>query len=115
MKIKNLIKKLDLQEIQPSINKEECVKKCYTSDLLSDVMANAKDCDILITIQSHKNTIALAVLLDIKLIIICNSRPIDKEMTKLALEHKIGILRTKRNQFEISGELYNLLYLNEQK
>ena len=30
----------------------------YTSDLLSDVMANLKEGQVLITIQAHKNTIA---------------------------------------------------------
>lgn len=34
----------------------------YTSDLLSDVMAHIKEDDALITIQAHKNTIAVASL-----------------------------------------------------
>ncbi|MDR2028056.1 MAG: hypothetical protein LBP93_00815, partial [Treponema sp.] len=34
----------------------------YTSDLLSDVMANAKEGGALITIQAHKNTVAVATL-----------------------------------------------------
>ena len=36
----------------------------YTSDLLSDVMANLKDRQVLITIHAHKNTIAVASLAD---------------------------------------------------
>ena len=32
----------------------------YTSDLLSDVMGNAAEGNVLITIQGHKNTVAVA-------------------------------------------------------
>ena len=34
----------------------------YTSDLLSDVMGNADDGAVLITIQAHKNTVAVSSL-----------------------------------------------------
>ena len=81
----------------------------YTSDLLSDVMAYAKDGGALITIQAHKNTVAVATLVDISVIIICNSRPIPEDMLAAAKEEGIAILLTKENQFKVSGRLYGLL------
>ena len=81
----------------------------YTSDLLSDVMAYAKDGGALITIQAHKNTVAVATLVDITVIIICNSRPIPDDMLAAAKDEGIAILLTKENQFTVSGKLYNLL------
>ena len=79
----------------------------YTSDLLSDVMANAKDGGALITIQAHKNTVAVATLVNICVIILCNSRPVqDNEMLEAAKDEGIAVIRTKENQFTVSGKLY---------
>ena len=81
----------------------------YTSDLLSDVMAYAKDGGALITIQAHKNTVAVATLVNISVIIICNSRPIPEDMLAAAKEEGIAVFLTKENQFTVSGKLYGLL------
>ena len=81
----------------------------YTSDLLSDVMAYAKDGGALITIQAHKNTVAVATLVDISVIIICNSRPIPEDMLAAAKEEGIAVLLTKSNQFTVSGKLYAIM------
>jgi len=78
----------------------------YTSDLLSDVMANAKDGGALITIQAHKNTVAVATLVNITVIVICNSRPIPDDMIAAAKDEGIAILLTKENQYRVSGKLF---------
>ena len=82
----------------------------YTSDLLSDVMANAREGGALITIQAHKNTVAVATLVNITVIILCNNRPVqDEEMLKAAKDEGIAVIRTKDNQFTVSGKLYAAL------
>jgi len=81
----------------------------YTSDLLSDVMANAREGGALITIQAHKNTVAVASLAGISVIIICNSRPVPGDMIEAAKNEGIAVIRTKENQFTVSGKLYRLL------
>jgi hypothetical protein len=85
------------------------LRGAYTSDLLSDVMANAKDGGALITIQAHKNTVAVATLVNITAIIVCNNRPVPDDMLSSAKEESIAILLTKENQFTVSGKLYGLL------
>lgn len=81
----------------------------YTSDLLSDVMAHAESGDVLITIQSHKNTIAVAVLANLPAILVCNSRPVPADMAEAAKDEGIAILRSAETQFAVSGKLYALL------
>ena len=81
----------------------------YTSDLLSDVIANAKDADALITIQAHKNTVAVATLVNINCIIICNKRPLPEDMLKAAGDEGIAVLHTEENQFTVSGKLWEIL------
>ena len=81
----------------------------YTSDLLSDVMAHAKDGGALVTIQAHKNTVAVATLVNITVIVVCNSRPIPDDMLEAAKDEGIAVIRTKENQYTVSGKLYALL------
>ena len=85
----------------------------YTSDLLSDVMANAKEGGALITIQAHKNTVAVSTLTNISVIILCNNRPVqDNEMLEAAKDEGIAVIRTKENQFTVSGKLYAAINKN---
>ncbi|MDR1930487.1 MAG: hypothetical protein LBQ44_07650 [Treponema sp.] len=84
----------------------------YTSDLLSDVMAHAKDGGALITIQAHKNTVAVASLVNVTAIILCNNRPIQDDMLEAAKDEGIAVMRTRENQYTVSGKLYAVLAKN---
>ncbi|MCQ2604428.1 MAG: iron-sulfur binding hydrogenase [Spirochaetia bacterium] len=81
------------------------LKAGYTGDLLSDVMANAPSDSILITIQAHKNTIAVATLAGIRVILICNNRAIPSDMIEAAEKENVAIYKTPRTQFEASAEV----------
>ena len=74
----------------------------YTSDLLSDVMAHAPEKSVLITIQAHKNTVAVATLADVKAILLCNSRTPEEEMLAAAGKEGVAIFQTDENQFQAS-------------
>jgi len=75
------------------------VKTAYTGDLLSDVIANVEEDSILITIQAHKNTIAVCSLSSMPAIIICNGRSCPDDMIKAARENDISIFSTDDTQF----------------
>ena len=75
----------------------------YTSDLLSDVMGNAEEGSVLITIQAHKNTVAVSSLTGVAAIVICNKRPIPDDMKEAAAEEGIAVLVTADNQFNTSA------------
>ena len=77
----------------------------YTSDLLSDVMAHAGEGSALITIQAHKNTVAVASLAGVVAIIVCNNRPAADDMLEAAREEGIAVFRTAANQFQTSSLL----------
>jgi len=108
---------MKISEVAAALGAEICQDKfddvdvsgAYTSDLLSDVIAYAKDGGALITIQAHKNTVAVATLVNISVIVICNSRPLPEDMLEAARDEGIAVIRTKENQFTVSGKLYNLL------
>ncbi len=77
----------------------------YTSDLLSDVMANAEDGSVLITIQAHKNTIAVSSLAGIVAIVFCNNRPVGDDVLAAAAKEGIAIFSTSANQFQTSSSI----------
>ncbi len=85
------------------------ISAAYTSDLLSDVMANAPEDSVLITLQAHLNTVAVAALADVRAIIICHARPIPDDMIAAAQREGILLLRTKANQFDTTVKCYRLL------
>jgi serine kinase of HPr protein (carbohydrate metabolism regulator) len=108
MTIREAAEALGAQIIQDEFENTE-LSGAYTSDHLSDVMANAKDGGALITIQAHKNTVAVATLVNISVIVVCNSRPIPDDMIAAAKDEGIAIILTKENQYKVSGKLYALL------
>jgi hypothetical protein len=85
------------------------IRSGYTSDLLSDVMANAEEGSVLITIQAHKNTVAVASLAGIAAIIVCNNRPATDDMLEAAREEGIAVFQTPENQFQTSYRMAQLL------
>ena len=108
MTIREAAKNLGAEIVHDDFEDTE-LSGAYTSDLLSDVIANAKDGGALITIQAHKNTVAVATLVNVSVIIICNSRPIPEDMLAAAKEEGIAVLLTKENQYRVSGKLYGLI------
>ncbi|HOV37166.1 MAG TPA: hypothetical protein PLG79_00455 [Spirochaetales bacterium] len=111
MQVGELVKKLGLEEVQPLLQ-DQPIQGGYTSDLLSDVMAHAQAGQVLITIQAHKNTIAVAGLIGIPAIIIANNRPLPEDMIEAARKEQIGLFRSGENQFILSGKLFQILYPN---
>lgn len=85
------------------------ISNAYTSDLLSDVMGNAPDSSVLITIQAHKNSVAVASLAGICAIILCNGRKVPEDMKETAIHEGISIFRTDDDQFTASYKIARLL------
>ncbi len=103
MKISSL-NEFGYELLQPDFLDKE-ISAGYTSDLMSDVMANAEADSVLITIQAHKNTVAVASLVEAGAIIICNNRPVPPEMIEAAAQEKIALFRTTKDQFKTSCEV----------
>jgi hypothetical protein len=88
---------------------EAVVSSAFTSDLLSDVLANAAENSVLITIQAHQNTVAVASIVGCRAILACSSRPIPADMVEAARKQQIGLYRTSLNQFDASVAVHQLL------
>lgn len=109
MKIKDIIEKLQLKALASQDMLDGEVTGGYTSDLLSDVIANSSEGNLWITLQTHQNIIAVAKLKDLAGIIIVNNREPDEETLQKAKAENIPLLCSQEAAFEISGKLYALL------
>jgi serine kinase of HPr protein (carbohydrate metabolism regulator) len=109
MKLKEVVEKLQLQVLVGQERLDTEVTGGYTSDLLSDVMANSKDGNLWITLQTHQNIIAVAKLKDLAGIIIVNNRKPDEETLQKAKEENVPLLSTGEISFRITGKLYDLI------
>lgn len=72
----------------------------YTSDLLSDVMANLQEGQVLITLQAHKNTIAVASLADAAAVVFCHGRKVTDDVVEVAAQEGIALFSSSENQFD---------------
>lgn len=80
----------------------------YCGDLLSDAMANAPRAGIWLTVQSHQNIVAVAVLKELAAIVLVNGRKPDPETIVKAEEESIPLLLSPRSAFNVAGRMYEL-------
>jgi len=109
MKLNEIIEKLQINVLTGQDKLDVEVTGGYTSDLLSDVIANSKEGNLWITLQIHQNIIAVAKLKDLAGIIIVNNREPDEETLQKAKEENVPLLGSEEMTFEVSGKLYELI------
>ena len=108
MTVKEIIEKLDLKCLNEA-NLDAEVTGAYASDLLSDVMGNARSGQVWVTMQTHKNVTAIASLKDIPAVIIVRDGVPDDDMLEHAKDEDICLLVSHDATFEVCGKLYELI------
>ncbi|MEW6276266.1 MAG: DRTGG domain-containing protein [Bacillota bacterium] len=81
----------------------------YTADLLSDVMARAPRGSLWVTLQTHENVVAVALLIEAAGIVVTGGREPEEAACRRAESENIPLLTTPETSFTISGKLYALL------
>lgn len=109
MKVQELVDKLGLKVLAGESGLDREIDGCYISDLLSDVMGNAQEGNIWITLQTHKNVMAVASLKEMSCIILVKDLGANEDTINQSNEEGLPILQTSMPTFEIAGLVYNLL------
>ncbi len=108
MKLSDIVNALDLEVRTGKGELEKDVTRGYTSDLMSDVMAHADEGDLWITLQTHQNIVAVAVMKTLAGIILVNNRqPQEDTIQKAEVEH-IPVMISGMPAFELAGKLYEM-------
>jgi serine kinase of HPr protein (carbohydrate metabolism regulator) len=108
MTVKEMAQTLGLTIFTGEEGLEKEIEGGYTSDLLSDVMGYAGY--VWITLQTHKNVMAVASLKELAAVILVKGFAPDEDTAELARQEQISILGTTEQAFELSGRLYRLLH-----
>ena len=109
MTVKEIAEKLNLKVCCGASGLDREIKGGYTSDLLSDVMGNAGEGNIWITLQTHKNIMAIASLKELSAIVLVKGFQPEADTITESETENIPILSTSRQTFEITGEIFELL------
>lgn len=80
----------------------------YVSDLLSNVMGQAAAGNVWITMQGHKNIIAVASLVGLAAVIVAGGVKPAAETVEKAEQEQIPLLVCETSAFECVGRLYTL-------
>ncbi len=106
MKLRELVKKFDLEVKCAADRLDRKIEGGYVSDLLSDVIANGRAGEVWITLQIHHNIVGVASLKSLAAIVIINGREPEEETIKKAEDEGIPIMVSKLPAFELVGRLY---------
>ncbi len=108
MKVKEIVEDLKMVVVAGERGLDRDVTGGYCGDLLSDVMANSKSGDLWLTIQSHQNIVAVALLKDLAAIILVNGRQPDEDTIAKAEEEGIPILLSPLSAFSLAGRAHEM-------
>lgn len=109
MKVSDIVEKLNLTVFCGEAGLSRQVDGGYVSDLLSDVMGHAEAGSVWITLQTHKNVMAIASLKELSAVILVKGFKPDNDTVAQSKEEDIPVLGTDLQTFEIAGELFKLL------
>lgn len=109
MKVKELVEKLNLQVLSGADGLDRDIDGCYVSDLLSDVMGNAEMGNVWVTLQTHKNVMAIASLKELACVVLVKGQTAADDTLEQSNEEGIPFLSTTMQTYETVGKIYQLL------
>jgi serine kinase of HPr protein (carbohydrate metabolism regulator) len=99
MKVKDIVQLPGFEIINES-NMDRSINQLFSSDLLSHVMGNANEHDVLFTVLSNINVIGVASLLDFSAVIFTHNILVGEDIIQKASELDIPLLRTSLSTAE---------------
>lgn len=109
MNVQELAEKLNLKVVSGNEGLSNEITGGYASDLLSDVIGHADAGNIWITLQTHKNVMAIASLKDLAAVVLVNNLQPEDDMADQSNEENIPVLVSNDPAFTINGKIYQLI------
>ncbi|MFC1597638.1 serine kinase [Planctomycetota bacterium] len=110
MKLSEMAKRLRLRNLTPDIPGEGDAVAVYghSTDLFSDVLANAPRGSVLVTLHVQMNVLAVAIPAEVMAVIFAWNRVPNEAVVKKAAEEGIWLYVADDSTFNIVGQLYAL-------
>jgi len=111
MKLKKILENLPVSAFQMD-NLSELgelaeieITGCYIGDLLSNVLAHARQGELWLTVQTHQNVVAIAQLLNLGGVVFLEGHLPQQETVEKAKRERIPLLTTQERAFEFAAHL----------
>ncbi len=108
MKVYEIVQRAKLEVRTAADSLDADVTGGYAGDLLSGVMANAKEGNVWITWHIHPNIVAVALVVKLAAIIVVSGREPEEETVRKADQENLPILISKLPAFETIGRLHQM-------
>ena len=112
MNVKELVDQFKLNVAAGQNGLDRQIQGGYCGDLLSDVMGNAPIGCIWLTVQTHQNIVAVAVLREMAAIVLSGDQEPDQETVDKANEEGIPVLLWPAAAFDLAGQVYQAGVVN---
>jgi predicted transcriptional regulator len=108
MTVKEMTERAELEVLMNSDGVDAEVTGGYCGDLISAVMANAKEGNVWITWHVHPNIVAAALVVKLAAIVLVCGRQPEQETVRKAQEEGMPILVSSLPAFEVVGRLHEM-------
>ena len=105
MKVSELQKLIDAVNQTPELEEDKEVTCGYSCDLLSWVMAHGDQGMAWVTVQTHLNVVAVAVLADMACVVLPEDIRMEAESLRKAVAEEMTVLSSPLTAYEISGRM----------
>jgi predicted transcriptional regulator len=105
MKVSELIEKGGFKVFNANGDRE--IKGVYISDMVSDIIG-IDEGNLLVTLQTHKNLIAAANLVDVAAVVFTRGKTPTDDVVALANKAGIGLLGFEGDTWTLAKKLYEL-------
>jgi len=107
MTVNQLKKELDLKVLAQGEDKK--INSCYISDLLSRVLGRSKAGDVWITVQTSKNMIAVAVMVEAACVILPEWLTAPDDIVEIAESESLTLFSSGDTAYELAIKISALL------
>lgn len=108
MTVENLLKNENFSPVVVADETREIVG-AYCGDLLSWVMGKAEEDNAFITIMTNVNVIAVASLINVSVVIVCENAEMSDDIINAAKSKGINLIKSKLPSFETCSLLSGLI------
>jgi serine kinase of HPr protein (carbohydrate metabolism regulator) len=108
MKVREVSENIGLKLLAGDTGIDKELTGAYICDLLSWVMSHSKKGDAWITVQTHSNIIAVAVLLELSCIIVPEGIEVPEDTLRKAEDEGIAIFQSSLCAYGLAKELYRI-------
>jgi hypothetical protein len=106
MRISELVEKTGIESLNEWEDAD--VSGVYVSDMVSDIITGAHSGNILVTLQTHKNLIAAANLVDVGMVVFAHDKRPPEDVLELADRAGIALFTSPDHTWAYCTKLFDL-------